>query len=191
MLKDIDDFEIGPVHGRVFSDSYLEEAFLLWYQSGRPNIKAFMNTIPKDELGRIPNYNVILDFRRRRHWDERADELDVEVAKKIETLTVEAKVKMFERHAAIAKKMVEAGEKYFNEHPSMENVHAAIKAVVEGTKIERESRGIPDALLGISNLSDQKLLKTIERLMSGVEAEKEKETDNEAIEGDFVEDDLD
>jgi len=56
--------------------------------------------------------------------------------------------------------------RFLNENQDVLSAPAAVRLLVEGIRIERESRGIPAALDKMQNMSDEQLLDEIKELMT-------------------------
>lgn len=149
----------------VYSDRYREEAFFIWYNSGCPPLTELSKMLPS-ERNTYPGYQTVVIWHREDGWDHRAKELDMEIQKKIQRETIDARVEMFKRHAEIGKEMLEKGIEYLNKN-GLDDSKAAISAIKVGSQIEVNSRGIADALSKASKMSDEQLLKVIQGLVDG------------------------
>lgn len=152
-----------------FSSHYKDDAFLLWYSSGKPSIPR-LRALITDELGVDPTNNRIPNVTTVTRWmDEefrsRADVLDQEVDNKLQEQVVQQKVEMLQRHALIARTMQETALAYLEEH-GLGSSRNALVALTEGLKIERESVGIIPFFEKISDLSDDALMSELKRLVS-------------------------
>jgi hypothetical protein len=79
---------------------------------------------------------------------------------------VAEKVEMLNRHANVGTEIQDIALKYINEHRDDLNVSNAVRLLVEGVRIERESRGISTTIEKITNQSDEELQKQIEQLVT-------------------------
>jgi len=83
------------------------------------------------------------------------------VQKSVDLVLIQTKVEMLERHAQVGTKMQDIALEYLEEHAEEMSAPAAVRLLVEGIRIERESRSIPEALAKLTSLSDEQLLKEI------------------------------
>lgn len=174
-----------------FTEAYRELVFLAWYRNGRPAAAAMGASLPSDDSGNKVSLSTLEHWINQYQWDARADYLDAEVAHKVENQAVQEKVEMLKRHADIGKTLQDQGTAYFKEHP-VNNPSIALKMILEGAEMERESRGLPDALLKISQLSDETLESTVQKLLARVKPDEAimatiSDESSEIQEGEFVE----
>jgi|SRR3990167_4534940 len=174
-----------------YSDTYIEQVFLFWYKHGRPTAPRLLDLIPQDDLGRRPSQQVLDDWPLKYHWHERADILDLEVEHRITTQAIEEKVEMLTRHADAGQVLVDKALEFVHTH-EITKMSDAIRMLVTGVEIEQASRGLPQALMKISAMSDESLSQMVNKLLAKVnpaEAGKfigpGKETEEAVVEGDF------
>lgn len=151
---------------RQYSEPYKDELFLIWYNAGKPSVNHFVKRymIP-DKDGQIPNVATIGKWARE-EWEERAQEYDDGVRKAIQDGAVATKVLMLKRHAEIGEKMQTVALEYLETHKDEMTSQTAVRMLIEGVRIERESRGLPEALSGLSDVSDEKILRQLEELVT-------------------------
>lgn len=147
-----------------YTESYREACFLAWFQNGCPKGKQIADVLPSDEHGRKPHLAQINEWMVMYDWHARADVLNTEVAKRIEIQAVEDKVKMLQKQAESGEKLQEMGMKYL-ETAGFEKSADALRAVIQGAELERASKGLPSALIKISEMDDSKLGDTISQLL--------------------------
>ena len=150
-----------------YSESYKELCFQAWYASGRPAGKSLVSFLPVDEFGRKPQPAKVAGWRDIGGWHGRADELDRQGSKEMETYAIEKKVEMFKRHADVARQLTEKGLDWLGTHEPDKSADA-IRLVVEGIRIEKESVGVPDALLKIAAMNDQEITEVIGQYLNRV-----------------------
>lgn len=150
-----------------YSMDYVEKCFLIWYKLGRPVITEFIKHVPSDIDGSTVSYNSLVKWPIRYAWNERADVLDAEVSRQIEIQAINEKVEMLRRQADLGKKLQDAGQEYFENNP-IESDRTALGAIRTGVEIERNARGIPDALLKIAELKDEELGDIVSKLLTKV-----------------------
>lgn len=174
-----------------YSEEYKEKCFYAWYSAGRPVGQTLLANIPEDAHGRKATTIKIHEWRKFRNWELRADELDAQVSLEVEKLAVREKVEMFQEHTEISQQLRQLGLEYFldedgNLDPKkIDSSNVALRLIVQGIRIERESRGIADAIKQVAKLSDGKLMGTISALMDGMTPEEAAELE-EIVEGDFA-----
>jgi len=152
---------------KKFSSQYREKIFYIWYNHGKPGS---MNLLPFitpeiDEWGRIPG-KYALDSWIEDEFFPRAIQLDTEIKKQLDALLVAEKVEMLKRHADVGLRMQDMAIEYLNENREELSAPAAVRLLVEGIRIERESRGIPAALDKIRDMSDEKLMDQIKEIVT-------------------------
>jgi hypothetical protein len=148
----------------AFDSRYIEKTFLIWYKAGRLPYNRIINLLPPDDLGRRPAANKFGDWRARFGWEERADILDAEVARRIESIAINEKVEMLNRHAEAAKLMVQKAIDFIKDH-DITKMDTAVRMLVQGVEIEQASRGIPTALLKIAELDNEGIMNMANKLL--------------------------
>jgi len=162
----------------TYSDTYKDEIFLVWYRHGKPTAQVLETLIGVDpETGYRANRNTLKTWAST-IFKERAKPYDDEVEKQIRERAVAEKVEMLQRHSDIGKKMQEYGFDYIREHKDDLRMSTALKLLIEGINIEKESAGISGALQKMLQVSDDKLLEEV------VEIFKNADVDIEAMEDD-------
>lgn len=162
---DITEFEIQKRRDRTasYSDDYKQIAFQIWYSNDRPNATILRKLLPPDEKNRIPIEVVICQWMDV--WNEEADTLDIEVKKKIDLDLVSQRAEMLKRQAQNAQIIQDKAMTYLNQH-GFDKAGDAIRGLVEGTRMERESRGLGEALDRIFKMDDEALRKELEYLLN-------------------------
>lgn len=154
---------IEGINKSSFTDEYKNSVFMLWYRAGRINPTALGGIIPPSPEGKKPT-RITLG-----HWlDEfrpRADELDEVVKDELDGRLVKEKIEMLNRHADIALEIQEKALEYLRSDDSDLNAASAVRMLIEGVRIEKESRGIPKILSKMASMSDDDLLKKAEALL--------------------------
>lgn len=119
---------------------------------------------PNDE-GNTPSFETLNNWKKE--WIEKADELDAEFYGQVTVEAIAEKAEMLRRHTQVGTKMQDMAIKYLEENEDELTVNSATRLLIEGVRIERESRGIPDTLSKLSEKSDDELLNELQKLMSG------------------------
>ncbi len=174
----------------VYPEDYRNDVFLIWYNSGKPSPSKLRELLSNDPY--VPDISTLSRWISQ-HFRERAKMLDEEINEVIIDKTVSEKIEMLERHTKTAVEMQNIALEYLREHKDELNPYNAIRLLVEGVRIERESRGIPEALKKMTELSDEKLLEEIKKLLSDGQSyiepvrQEEQKDDSEVIDGSFKE----
>jgi hypothetical protein len=152
-------------HGR-FPLGYIDEVFTAWYSLGKPSSRLLAPKLkPCEVVGKRPSDDV-LEIWINRDFKKRAELLDGQVLAQINERMVAEKVEMLNRHANLGTEVQDIALKYINEHREDLNVSNAVRLLVEGVRIERESRGISTTIEKITNQSDEELQRQIEQLVT-------------------------
>lgn len=150
-----------------YSAGYIDSVFTTWYSMGKPSPTRLMAAIsPYEENGIAyePSQQTI------RRWIneiflERAKILDDQVMNQINQRLIAEKVEMLNRHANMGSYIQDMALKYLKEHADDLNVANSVRLLVEGVRIERESRGISTTIEKITGLSDEELEKQVRQLV--------------------------
>lgn len=179
--------QIIPKNKRGFADyyslDYQNACFAIWYKAGKPqNYSHILKILPKDEQGRSPSKALLNDYWLP-DWRQRADVLDAESNNILDRNLIQARVEMLENQAKIGVTLQKLGLDYFSEH-NMDDPAVALRAIVQGVEMERNSRGLSVALQRISNMSDSQLQSEISKQL-----ERYKQSKGEIVEGEVVNND--
>ena len=162
----IDDDLIEPLARKELYSHYSEEyksvVFQIWYSNNRPLPSKLLEMIPEDESHRKPdvkNLGKWISF-----WGEDADRLDIEVKRNIDIDLVGQRAEMLKKQANSGKALQDMGMTYLEEH-GFDKASDALRAVVDGVRIERESRGLGEALDRIFKMDDEALRKELVHLL--------------------------
>jgi hypothetical protein len=169
----------GILDTTPYTENYKELCFRAWYDADKPKGKKILAVLPEDENGRLPNIGSIRKWLRGEDgWNMRARELDVKTRANLDALIIKKRVEMFDRHAEAGAQLVDMGLEYL-ESFDITSDSVALRAIKEGTDLERKSLGISELLKSISTMSDSQLQKRAEELASAdIEL-----SDGEIIEG--------
>jgi hypothetical protein len=139
-----------------YSQSYRESIFNIWYQAECPPITELVKIIPADNDGRMPDLPTVGRWRREDGWDEHADALNGQLAVKTDQIAINERLEMFQKHAELGKELSQRGKEYLEQH-GLDTGAEAIRAIVEGTDLERKSIGYAELYKKIINASDDEL----------------------------------
>jgi hypothetical protein len=170
-------------HGpKGFSDTYKENLFFQWYQSGGPSITTLYKKIEPNEAGKVPTLESVKMWCFKLKWHDRAKMLNEEISRQIQQRMIEDRIEMLHRQADLGRTLQEKGQQFFLTH-EIDSPGVALKAIIQGAELERFSRGIPDALLRVSQLDDNKLTGLVSKLLAGINPSEE-DTISKAIDYD-------
>lgn len=146
-------------------DDYRAVCYTTWYRNSKPTAKILVDLIPVEEhSGRKPGIKILEDWIKTTFAESAivTDETAMEMLHKDNAL---AKVEMLERHALLGRKMQDLAVKYFDEH-GVETLKArdAINILVQGIKVERESRFPQEKEFSkLAEMNDEQLLAELEK----------------------------
>lgn len=170
---------------------------MYWYNHGRPSASLFFKIIPRVKSVEYPEEFLTSHFRipgiaELRDMIEtvfipRGNKLDFDARQQVDECLVQEKVVMFKRHATIGGKMQDMAIQFLEEHKDDLGVSNAVKLLVEGLRIERESMGVPAAIQRMTTMTDEQLMKEIKSLVakSPIDLSVSEPRDDEANSRDF------
>lgn len=168
---------------RVVEDwtpEFKDWVFVWWMEHNRPSVYVTYKGLPRPNTLDYPDEFMDKHFKvptatDLQPWmDEfkaRAGKLDMEARNAIDQTLVEAKVEMLKRHAEIGVNMQDMALDYLEAHRDDLGVGSSVKLLIEGLRIERESKGIPETLRKMSEMSDEKLMNEIKNLFADAPVE--------------------
>jgi len=170
-----------PAIRQTYTEGYRDAVFAIWYSAGKPTVRKLKGMLPDPaEFGissGFPGDNTMVGWVQ--DFQERAVSLDEQVSRQMQERLISEKVQMLNAHADIGHEMQQMALDYLREHPEKLNPNAAVRLLVEGVNIERESRGIGKSVMQMIDRSDEDLLKQINELLAFSPAELEVITDEE------------
>jgi hypothetical protein len=152
---------------KMFSKQYRDKVFYIWYNHGKSAATSLIKFIPKDldDWKRLPSKKA-LDGWITDEFIPRAKELDDAVKNQLDALLIKEKVEMLKRHAELGVSMQNMAIGFLNENADTLSAPAAVRLLVEGIRIERESRGVPETLDKITRMTDDELMDQVKQLMT-------------------------
>ena len=154
-----------------YTDSYKNDLFMIWWKNQKPFSKKLWQMIPEDWAGDKPAVSTV-DRWIREIFAPKAETLDNRLAQEMEHRLVQEKVEMLYRHAEVGRKIQKKALDCLDEiDPSDLSSSAAVRLLVEGVRIERDSVGLPQALEKMINKSDEDLLNRVQELTKQSQAE--------------------
>jgi len=157
-----------------YDEEYIEQIFYIWYESGRATGAALQKVLPAAPNGAKPNRNIVADWMRSYGWIERADVLDVQRSNLLDKRAIARRADMLERQAKIGKALLDKGYNYIQEHEPT-SVAEAVKLVVEGKTMERESLGYSEILQKYGQMQNTELDSELRKLLGAGDEEIEGE----------------
>lgn len=154
-----------------YSDDYKYQMFLLWYNSGRPGAKKLRQRIPDNWGENKPMDTTLQIWIHGEKFQSQAEELDKQVSFELESRLVKEKVEMLSRHADLGLRMQDMAMNYLNENESSLSANAAVRLLIEGIRVERDSKGIPQAIEKMMNLADDDLVGEIKDILKQSQVE--------------------
>lgn len=152
-----------------YTDDYKNAVFYVWYNRGRCGINSLSGYIDHDQNGRTPSIRTLIMWKDEYKWEERADKLDIEIKAKVDGEVIAEKAEMLKRHALTGRRMQDIAIEYLEEHKDDLKPNSAVRLLVDGIRIERESLGLPSIVSEVIKTSDEDLLKSITDLLGSVE----------------------
>jgi hypothetical protein len=151
-------------HNRTdYTKEYKDDVFMIWYRGGKPSAYALLGMIPLDFHGKKPARTVLSGWLQ--DFQIRAEPLDEAVKAEMGNRLILEKIEMFNRHAKVAVEMQDKALVYLRGEKSDINSAAAVRMLVEGIRIERISRGVPQIIEKMAQMTDEDLLREAEKLL--------------------------
>lgn len=179
---------------------YIDWLFDWWYKHGRPTAVVTQRTMPRaDSLEypsdflpyhyAIPPIMVVGDWIRR-IFIPRAEKIDFDASEKLNNALSDDKFAMLQRHIVVANRMQEIALDFLEQHKNDLGISNAVKLLIEGIRIERDSVGLPGSIERISKMSDERLMREIQVLImnnSSISIENpEDNSDSSVVDADVV-----
>lgn len=159
--------------GEVFSQEYKDKIFYLWYHKSKPNNLALYNMIPVDDaVGHKATQSTLKSWIDK-DFRPRAEALDSKVAEELEGRLIQEKIQMLQKHAQLGVEMQDMATKYLKTHEDQLTSSSAVRLLVEGVRIERDSRGLPEALKKMMEKDDDELLLEVENILANAPMQEE------------------
>jgi hypothetical protein len=161
--KDTDIEEIQTLVGKTYGSDYKEGVFWLWYRTDKPQARVLYNKIEPDLDGTVPSRQTLSKWIN--DFVIRAREIDAQVQSEMQKISVREKVEMLNRHSEIGVEIQNMAIEYLRNNKDKIKENTALRMLVEGIRIERESRGLPTLITKTVDASDEKLMEEIENLL--------------------------
>lgn len=152
---------------KAYTSEYQSLVYSFWIKNDKPGIPTLLKLIPEDEYGRKPNKQTITNWKKEQGWEERYELIDIASQEELDKQLIRERVEMLQRHAALGRKMSDAGEKWLDEN-EIDSAAMAIRAVESGRKIEAESSGLGASLIAVFSMSDTQVQKELTSLLHRV-----------------------
>ena len=148
----------------TYTEDYKTACFWVWWSRGKPGASSLRGYIEPNQDGQTPSMEVLSSWITN-IFKARAEEYDLAVQQKVKETAVTEKIEMLERHASIGKEMQDISIEYLRNHKDDLKPNTALKMLVDGVRIERESKGLPTLITETVNTTDEDLQKALEKLM--------------------------
>jgi hypothetical protein len=168
--------------GSRYSPGYIDAVFTVWYSSGKISSYKLVHRLPDPkEFGLATGYpsEPTIDSWIKNKFKERADLLDDEVSRQLADHLIAERVAMLKGHTLIAKEMIDMSLSYLRENQNKLSPNSAVRLLVEGVRIDRESSGIPRTLEKMAASPDDDIVSLIEDMLLRSSFETEPVEDDE------------
>lgn len=150
---------------RYFNLEYKNQVFLDWFQAGKPSASSLEKIIEP-----VRGTTVKPSAKDLKKWIDddfipKATKLDNQLSTELSGQVIAERVEMLKRHSEIGKKMQAMAMAYLEVNADDMKAGEAVRLLVEGIRVERESAGIPQAIEKMTQMSDEQLLKEIEGMI--------------------------
>jgi hypothetical protein len=151
----------------TFSTQYREKIFYIWYKKGKPSPRHLLPYITPEmeERGKVPSPTLLRNWIDK-EFSARGKEMDAAVKRELDGRLIAEKVEMLSRHADLGLNMQNMAIDFLNENKDTLSAPAAVRLLVEGIRVERESRGVPASIDKVMNMSDEQLMKEVQKLIT-------------------------
>lgn len=150
----------------VHTPDYKRKVFITWYRNQRPSAARLWDMIDFDEFNMSKPAQSTLMLWIKGDFEEQAALLDTQVMQELQDRMIQEKVEMLDRHARVALELQNWAMKYIEDNKDNLKVPNAVRLLVEAVRIERESRGIPQAIQKMIGKSDAELLQEVQSILS-------------------------
>ena len=159
------DLIIDKIERVNLNKDYKDQAFMTWYRAGQIGALRLFSILPLDNNGRKPTKDALQIWIRE--FQDRAKDLDEAVKSELNDRMIQEKVEMLNRHSEIAVELQDRALNYLRTVNDDDlGSSAAVRMLVEAIRIERISRGVPQVLEKMANMSDDDLLREAEKLLT-------------------------
>lgn len=166
-----------------YSDEYIETVFYLWYENGKTTGSGLSALLPTED-GRTPSLLTIKDWIATKGWMERADALDAEVARSLDSQMINKRIKMYEEQVEVADELLKRGRAFLASEGAIKTGAEALRAIDLGLATKRISVGASEAYEKISQMSDEDIDKELRKLLG-----KPKTNEDDIVEATVTESD--
>ena len=147
------------------TQGYKDEVFYIWHSSGKPPSRNLHRMIPGNPLSNdVPAATTLAKWIKN-DFIPKAEKLDEAIWEAMQHRLTNEKIAMMDRHAKTGMVMQEMALNYLEENSEKLRVSNAIRLLIDGIRIERESAGIPRALEKMAKSSDEQLMKELESII--------------------------
>ena len=170
-----DEVKLDLLDNRVvsarYTSDYKDAVFYTWYSRNKCVAGTLLGYIEEDINGNRPSESLLKGWIRD-DFTKRAEELDKIVKTEIETKVVTDKIEMLKRHADTGVEMQNMAIEYLRENKGNLKTNTAVRLLVDGIRVERESRGLPTLVTEVLSSGDDELMTSLEKLLNSVNTEE-------------------
>lgn len=105
---------------------------------------------------RKPSLATLKTWRVLDNWELKAEVLDGKASIVVDQRAIDERAQMLEEHSQAGAELRKKGVKYVQDHEP-ENFQDAIRAIVQGSTLERQSRGLMGVLTKIASADNDEL----------------------------------
>ena len=149
-----------------YGKDFKEKIFWVWYNSGQIYANKLLIKLQED-FGRSPSIGTLQSWIAG--WRDRAEELDQQIKDQFSKEVIETKVEMLKRHASLGKEMQQIGVEWLRENIDELTAASVVRLIKDGSELERNSVGVPEAITKMLSTSDDDLKKEIEDIITSGE----------------------
>ena len=142
-----------------------DQAFALWYKSGRKFTYKEIRKLLGQENERVPSASSLDFWKEIDHWEEHADELDAQVDNSMDKEIVAQRAEVIKRQADIGAEMIDMGMGYLRDK-GIDTSADAIRAIAKGAELQEKQLGWAIVFTELAKASDDDLEKKLRKLMT-------------------------
>jgi hypothetical protein len=154
-----------PSRIEKFDTPYKAEAFAIWYKMGKCGAGLLYPALPPNSDGDVPTIGTVQQWISK-DFIPQGDALDLQVKAAMDQRLIQEKIKMLEEHTQVAKEMQDMALEYLRDNRENLKVPNAVRMLVEGIRIERDSRGIPAMMEKLVDRSDEDLMNELKEIVA-------------------------
>jgi uncharacterized membrane protein len=154
-----------PITQYNFPPEYRDLCFSIWYKSLRPTLKQLHAIIP-ESCGNRPSIAAIQKWHHMDGWEERADDVQLQVRDRLAADLVSERTKMLREQADQAAIVRNTAFDYITT-TGFDSASSAVQALKWAIDTEQKARGIESALINMGTATEDQLKKEFMKLIEG------------------------